>query len=181
MKQTDTRDEIYAPDFELPGTDDRVHHLSSYLESFQAVGVIFMADNCPYVRSYIERLKQIQTDFGKQGFTLIGINAHPPENSLDESLEMMKNFAAEHELNFPYLRDTTQDVAKCFKTNVTPEAFLIDKSGSVCYRGKIDDYAESADAVKTSYLRDSISALLAGEKIEPEFTQAVGSLLVWRK
>ena len=27
----------YAPDFELPGVDDEVHHLARYLEEYRAV------------------------------------------------------------------------------------------------------------------------------------------------
>jgi len=42
----------YAPDFELPGIDDTVHHLARYLEKFQAVGVVMMRNHCPYVHPY---------------------------------------------------------------------------------------------------------------------------------
>ncbi|HEY9751085.1 MAG TPA: redoxin domain-containing protein, partial [Allocoleopsis sp.] len=65
----------YAPDFELPGIDNAVHHLARYLERSKAVGVVFMCNHCPYVRLYLDRLKQIQATFQGQKFTLIGINA----------------------------------------------------------------------------------------------------------
>jgi peroxiredoxin len=181
MEQTNTPFDIFAPDFELPGVDDSVHHLATYLENYQAVGVVFLSNNCPYVRSYIDRLKQIQTDFEGQGFILIGINANHPKQVMQESLEQMKIFAAEHQLNFPYLRDTTQDVLGCFNSQVTPEVFLLDKSGSICYRGRIDDSVESPDSVQNPYLRNSILALLNREKVVPNSTEAVGSPIEWRK
>lgn len=43
----------HAPDFELPGVDHSVHHLARYLEQYSIVGVVFMGNNCPYVRNYI--------------------------------------------------------------------------------------------------------------------------------
>ncbi|MGK7872576.1 MAG: thioredoxin family protein [Xenococcaceae cyanobacterium] len=171
----------YVPDFELPGIDDQVHHLARYLEKFQAVGVVFMGNLCPYVRLYINRLKQIQTEFEKQGFTLIGINANEAEEVPEESFEQMKSFAAQQNLNFPYLRDPNQDVAKCFGVNTTPEVFLIDKTAILRYRGRIDDCAESPDLVQTPYLRNSIAALLEQEAIALNFTEAVGCSLKWRK
>jgi peroxiredoxin len=171
----------YAPDFELPGVDGTVHHLARCLEKMKAVAVVFMSNNCPNTLSYIEKLKQIQADFAQQGFTLIGINANDATQASEESFEQMKTFAAEKNLNFPYLRDTTQDVANGFKVGATPEAFLIDKEYVLRYRGSIDDMPESPDSANNNYLRDSIEALLKGESIGTDFTEAVGSPIVWRK
>lgn len=170
----------YAPDFELPGVDGSVHHLSRYLERFQAVGVIIMCNHCPYVRLYLDRLKQIQQDFQSQGLTLIGINANDDRLHPDDSYEKMKEFAAEHQLNFPYLRDVTQDVAHGFGAERTPEAFLIDQQGTVCYRGRIDDNAEYPNQVNTADLREAIAQLLSGQAITTPATEAIGCSVKWR-
>ncbi|NJO21237.1 MAG: redoxin domain-containing protein, partial [Spirulinaceae cyanobacterium RM2_2_10] len=66
----------YAPDFELPSVDGEVYHLTRYRENYQALGIVFMGNNCPFVQLYIDRLQQLQRDFAEQGFTLIGINAN---------------------------------------------------------------------------------------------------------
>lgn len=171
----------YAPDFELPGTDDAVHHLARYLEKYRAVGVIFMCNQCPYVGLYLNRLQQIQTDFQQEGFTLIGINANYASSHPEESFDKMKDFAEHHQLNFPYLRDPTQDVACSFGVERTPEAFLIDSKGVVRYSGSIDDNAEKPEAVQVSYLRNAIAQLLKGEAIDPAVTKPIGcSLIEWR-
>ena len=91
----------YAPDFELPGTDHSVHHLTRYLEKFRAVGVVIMSNHCPYVRLYLDRLKQIQADFQAQGFTLVAINGNDDQSHPEEGFESMRTFAAEQRLNFP--------------------------------------------------------------------------------
>ncbi|NJL39102.1 MAG: thioredoxin family protein [Leptolyngbyaceae cyanobacterium SM1_4_3] len=180
MEKTKTPVGSYAPDFELPGADGMVHHLARYLETV-AVGVIFMGNHCPYVHLYLNRLKQIQADFQNQGFTLIGINANDDQRYPDDSFENMKRFVAEQRLNFPYLRDVTQDVAKTFGAERTPEAFLIDRSGILRYSGLIDDHAQDSGAVRVNYLRDAIAQLLLNGSVTVPSTHAAGCSVKWRQ
>jgi peroxiredoxin len=171
----------YAPDFELPGIDDSVHHLATYLEKFHAVGVIIMCNHCPFVRLYLKRLNQIQAEFRRQGFTLIGINANDAVQYPEDGFENMKGFAARNQLNFPYLRDMTQDVARSFGATRTPEVFLIDQSGILQYSGRIDDNAHDPEAVKQHYLRDAIAQVLNGGTPTPATTEPEGCSVKWRK
>ncbi|MGQ4646065.1 redoxin domain-containing protein [Lyngbya aestuarii] len=180
MEQIGTPVGSYAPDFELPGVDDQVHHLSRYLEQSRAVGVIFICNNCPQVLSYLERLKQLQAQFQNQGFTLIGINANDVRQHPEEGFLNMKKFAQERNLNFLYLWDSTQDVARSFGVKKTPEAFLIDEMGIVRYRGLIDDNAQNPQAVRLPYLQNAIRARLVGQDVFPPATEVVGSSLEWR-
>ncbi|MFM6192729.1 thioredoxin family protein [Planktothrix sp.] len=170
----------YAPDFELPGVDDEVHHLARYLEEYRAVVVIFMCNHCPYVRFYLNRLKQLQQDYQEQGVILVGINANDATQYPDDSFENMKIFAEEQKLNFPYIRDITQDVAHCFGASNTPEIFLLDHQGIVRYRGLIDDSPTAAEAVTQPYLRNALTQLLNNEPITLEYTDAIGCSIKWR-
>lgn len=171
----------YAPDFELLGIDDNVHHLSRYLERWNVVGVVFIGNNCSYVSSYLDRLKQIQAEFRNKGFTMIGINAHDANQYPEQSFQNMKKFASEKKLNFPYLWDSAQDVAQSFGAEKTPEAFLIDRMGIVRYRGRIDDNALESEVVQMSYFKNAIAALLAGEEVSPKSTEPIGTPIEWRK
>ncbi len=180
MENTGTPIGSYAPDFELPGTDDSVHHLSHYLEKFKAIGVIVMCNHCPYVRMYLDRLKQLQALIQPQGATLVGINANDDSHYPDDSFEKMGLFVTEYQLNFPYLRDVTQDVVRSFGAERTPEAFLIDQSGILRYRGLIDDNPQAPEAVKTSYLAEAIAQLLNEEVIAASSTKAIGCSVKWR-
>jgi peroxiredoxin len=177
---TDTPIGSYAPDFELPGIDGQVHHLSRYLEKFRAVGVVSMCNYCPYVGYYLERLKQIQQDFSSFGFTLIGVNGNAVDKDLVESFDGMKAFAQKHELNFPYLWDSTQDVTRSFGALFTPMAFVIDFEGRVRYRGQIDDNSTNPEAVQVQYLRNAIASLFGKNNIDITETEAVGTKIIWR-
>lgn len=181
IESTGTPIDGYAPDFELPGIDDEVHHLSRYLEKYRVIAVIFMCNHCPYVRLYLDRLKQLQADFADQSVTLIGINANDATQYPDDSFENMKGFGETHQLNFPYIRDVTQDVAQSFGAGRTPEVFLLDHEGKLRYRGLIDDNANDPAGVQVSYLRTAISQLLNNEPVSPTITEAVGCSVKWRQ
>lgn len=163
----------YAPDFELLGIDGQVHHLSRYLEKFCLVCVIFLCDNCPFVKLYIDRLKKLQGEFTPSGFTLMGMNS-------TDTMDKMKVFAQHHELNFPYLCDSTQDVSRSFGADRTTTAFLIDNSGVLRYRGQIDNHPHDPSAVGEDYLIEAIASLLKGEAVKIPETEPVGNPLIWR-
>jgi len=139
-----------------------------------------MCNHCPYVRGYVERLKQIQAEFQGQSFVLIGINSNDAQKYPEDSFEKMKAFAEQHQLNFPYLWDSTQDVAYSFGAQRTPEAFLIDQSGILRYSGAIDDHPQKPEAVQVQYLRQAIAQMLRGEKVSIATTSAIGCSLKWR-
>ena len=170
----------YAPDFEIPGIDKEVYHLGSYRRQFEAIAVVFMGNNAA-TNQYLERLKQIQADFIGQKFTLIGIDSNYSTEPIAKCIEAMQKYAGANELNFPFLRDSTQDVAKAFDVNVTPTVYLLDSDAVIRYQGRIDDCAESAERVNQHYLRDSIATMLAGGKISQDYVTPVGSDIIWRR
>jgi len=171
----------YAPDFELPGTDGSVHHLTRYREKFQAVGVVILCNHCPYVRLYLDRLKHIQADFQTQGLTLVAINGNDEQRYPEDGFEPMEVFAATQQLNFPYLRDVTQDVVRSFGAQHTPEVYLLDRLGIIRYRGAIDDNPQDPQAVQRNYFRQAIEQLLTGQEISVNSTDAVDCSVKWRR
>ena len=167
----------YAPDFEIPGIDKEVYHLGSYRKKYKAIAVVFMNDS-PQIDPYIESLKQIQTDFGEKDFILMGIDSDYRTEPIAKSMEAMREYANAKNLNFPYLRDSTQDVAKSFKVQVIPTVYLLDSDAVIRYQGKIDDYADTQ--ADSHYLRDSISAMLEGGRIAKNYVHPVGTEIKWR-
>jgi peroxiredoxin len=169
----------YAPDFELPGIDQQVHHLGRYLHKCQAVAVISMGNSCPYVKFYLDRIKKLQAELAPLGFTVMGVNGNKIQVEPMESFENMKTFALTHELNFPYLWDSTQDVTRSFGAKTTPTAFLVDSNGVLRYKGLVDDSPNDPTSVKISYLRDAVTSIIAGEEIAIKETEPIGTALIW--
>ncbi|MGB3206586.1 MAG: thioredoxin family protein, partial [Crinalium sp.] len=81
----------------------------------------------------------------------------------------------------PYLRDTNQDVAQTFRAEKTPEVFLLNNQGILCYRGAIDDRPDDPAYVEQHYLRSAIADVLQGETVTIASTPAIGSSIKWGK
>jgi peroxiredoxin len=79
-------------------------------------------------------MEKLAQDYASRGINVIGINA----NSVD-SAEAVKAHAAEHKFTFTILKDSGNKIADRLGASVTPEAYLIDKSNKLLYRGRIDN------------------------------------------
>lgn len=173
----------YAPDFEIPGVDKEVHHLARYLRTHKLVCVVFLSNTCATVRSQLSKLKAIQQKFPE--VKVIGINSNDSHRSAAEGFEPMQEFAQQMQLNFPYLWDSTQDVALGFQAKYTPQAFLIDPQGLVRYDGDLDGLDSGLSYGLDSRLEKDTGAivtLLAGKEFTPTSipdSEILGSPITW--
>ncbi len=153
-----------APSFEnLSSADEKKYSLSSF-NSKTVVVLIFMANRCPTARVYTDRLKAIQTDYANQGVQLLGINSDNQYFFPLESIGKMTEVFNERELNFPYLKDEDQSVAKSYGALVTLHAFVLDKGRMLRYRGRVDD-SRDPQKVETHDLRNALDDVVAGREV----------------
>ncbi len=63
----------------------------------------------------------------------------------------------------------------------TPEAFLVDPSGQILYRGRIDDrfpdFGKKRAKPTKEELRDALADYVSGSEIRTKQTQAVGCVM----
>jgi peroxiredoxin len=101
----------------------------------------------------------------------------------EESFVLMKKKAKKEDLNFPYLQDKLQIVAKQFSATHTPQAFLIWKNSNgqytIKYEGSIDDNAGDALNAKP-YLREAVDALLLNKRVPNPKTESFGCKIFYR-
>jgi peroxiredoxin len=153
-----------APNFsDLPNVDGKRYSLDSFVDK-KIVTLIFMANRCPTARVYTDRLKAIQTDYAGKGVQLVGINSDNQYFFSNESIMRMVEVSSERELNFPYLKDETQSVAKSFGALVTLHAFVLDGERRLRYRGRVDDSRDPAK-VETHDLRNALDDLLLNREV----------------
>ena len=110
----------------------------------------------------------------------IGINANESDNYTEDSFEKMSEYAEKWDLNFPYLRDESQEVAKKFKAQCTPDIFVYDKERKLKYHGRIDDNWQDEEKVTTHELDDAIQALLKGKDPKEEQHPTIGCSIKWK-
>jgi peroxiredoxin len=168
-----------APDFELLGIDDKHHSLKNYTE-FKGLLVIFMCNHCPYVKAKIEAIKEIHVKFKNQ-IALVGINSNDSIKYPDDNFESMKNISKEKQIEFDYLVDETQEIAKKYGAVCTPDPFLFDSDRKLVFHGRIDD-AMNPDAIATKKVMiNNIDRFLNGEKIEKDFDPSIGCSIKWKE
>ena len=91
----------------------------------------------------------------------------------------MKIFARENDLNFPYLLDDTQDIARSYGAVRTPDPFLFDNNRRLVYHGKINDAVEPGMSPTERTMEENIRKILRGERVEEDFDPSVGCSIKW--
>lgn len=92
----------------------------------------------------------------------------------------MAKRANEKHFVFPYLHDESQNIARSYGAERTPEFFIFDAAKRLRYHGAPDDNYEDEHAVKHYYVREALNAILAGrEPAQPE-TKPVGCSIKWK-
>lgn len=168
-----------APDFrDLPGVDGKRYSLSDF-KGKRALVVVFSCNHCPYVQAYEDRLNAIARDYASEGVAMIAINANDVRNYPDDSFDKMVERARAKQFVFTYVRDETQKVASAFGAACTPEVFIVDAAGKVCYHGGIDDNYKEPDKVTKRYLRSALDEIVAGKQITEPESRAIGCSIKW--
>lgn len=155
-----------APDFEkLEGVDGKTRSLKDFADA-DALVLVFTCNHCPVAQAYEQRMNEFLKSVVGQKVRLVAINC-----SLEpaDSLEKMKEHAAERKLQYPYLSDPSQDVGRAYGATVTPHVFVLDRNRKIAYMGAFDDnFVE--DRVEEHYVSDAVKAVLAGKT--PEVTES---------
>jgi len=167
-------------DFELKGVDGKIYSLDSFA-SKSVIVLIFMCNHCPYVQAVIERFVKLQSGFKDKGVQFIGISSNDIETYPEDSFENMKIFSKERNINFPYLIDETQSVAKNYDAVCTPDIYVYDKSRHLKYRGRLDDNWKEEDKVVRKDLESAIVSVLMDKEITFEQIPSMGCSIKWKK
>ena len=84
-------------------------------------------------------------------------------------------------LTIPYLFDESQDVARMFKAECTPEFYLFDNENKLVYRGRLDSSSPgNKDDIDGSDLRNAIDAVLANRIINKNQFPSMGCNIKWK-
>jgi peroxiredoxin len=175
-----------APDFDLPGVDDRRYRLADFA-SAKVLVIVFTCNHCPTAQAYEDRIIRMHGDYKDHGVALIAISPNDPQalrldelgyTDLGDSLDEMKIRAKDKGFRFPYLYDgQTQKTSEALGVRATPHVFIFDQRRRLCYAGRVDD--SDVGAVKSHDARNAIDALLAGRPVPVQQTRVFGCSTKW--
>ena len=175
-----------APDFKLPGVDDKTYSLKDFAAA-KLLLVVFTCNHCPTAQAYESRIMQLSEDYQDRGVALVAISPNDAEavrldelgyTDVGDSLADMKLRAQEKGYKFPYLYDgETQQTSLAYGVLATPQVYLFDESRKLRYVGRIDD--SDVKTVTSHDVRNAIDALLAGKPVPVERTRVFGCSTKW--
>ncbi len=135
--------------------------------------LVFYSTECPISNSYSPTLSTLIDSFPAKSVKWIGVCVDP-----DLSDTEVQTHARDFSLRFPVVRDRHGAFARKVGAKMTPEAFVIDKDGTVRYHGRIDDQFVARrvrNAVPSgNELKDAIAAVLNGKEVKAPYVEPVG-------
>lgn len=165
-------DSTPTPDSQLigkPMADFTLHRVvdgspvSLYGDHRQKATVLFITSaECPCSAKYDGRF----VDYARR-YTPLGVRFLAMNSSYGETLQEIAEHARLAGYPFPILKDDGNVIADRIGAQVTPEVFVLDNRGVICYHGRIDD-SRNALLVQKHDLQNALDLLLAGSKPQHE-------------
>ncbi|MCW3098993.1 MAG: Peroxiredoxin [Chthonomonadaceae bacterium] len=129
---------------------------------------LFISGQCPVSNVYTPRMNALVAAYSARDVQVFAVYSDRQESAAD-----ITRHAKEHALTFPVVKDSTNVLADSLGAKMTPEAIVVDASGTVRYRGRIDDNAV-ATRVSVHDLNAALDAVLDGKPVAHPELLAVG-------
>ena len=112
---------------------------------------------------------------------MVAISSNDIINYPQDSPLKMKELWENLGLSFPYLFDETQEVAKKYKAECTPEFYLFDSNKKLIYRGRMDETSPGSDKKPSGKdLRTAIDNLENNRPISNDQHPSMGCNIKWK-
>ena len=186
---------LMAPDFRLhdviTGTNLSLAEIVN-AKSAKRLGllVMFVCVHCPYVKHVEAELTRIGRDYygpaGDGPIAIAAIQSNDIDQYPEDALGPMREQALRLDWTFPYLLDSTQEVAHAYHAACTPDFFLFDSGLRLVYRGQLDDSRPrrngfgNDEPVTGRDLRAAIEDVIAGRQPGAEQRPSIGCNIKWK-
>lgn len=170
-----------APDFHLKDTNSNNEFSFEDVKGSKGTLVIFMCNHCPFVLHVLPEIIMIANDYRVQGLGVVAISSNDIEKYPEDSPELMTEFSFKNKIDFPYLFDETQEVAKAYEAACTPDFYLYDNQNRLFYRGQLDDSRPgNGIPLSGSDLRSAIDALIYNRSLNEQQKPSIGCSIKWK-
>ncbi len=170
-------------DFNLENVDGKFVSLKDYPNAKGFI-IVFTCNHCPFAKLYPPRFNALNKKYQPLGVHLIAISSTDTISYEEDTFVLMKEKAKKEHFNFPYLFDGDQTVAKQFKAQKTPHAYVIWKINNkwvVKYNGAIDDNGMEPQKVKKTFVATAVDELLKEQAVSLKETKSIGCQIYFRK
>lgn len=170
-----------APAFRLKDTNSNYHYSFADLKGSKGTLVMFICNHCPFVHHVLSEILMIANDYRVQGIGLIAISSNDVVKYPQDGPEEMTEFAFRNKIDFAYLYDESQEVAKAFDAACTPDFYLFDNNDQLVYRGQLDDSRPGNNIpLSGSDLRNAIDAVIYNRVLASPQKPSLGCNIKWK-
>ncbi len=170
-----------APDFALRDVVSGKTVSRKDVAGSKGMLVMFICRHCPFVKHVQDELAKIGRDYANRGIGIVAISSNDVTSHPEDSPTKLAYQAQELQFAFPYLFDESQEIARAYDAQCTPDFFLYDADGQLVYRGQLDDSRPGNEIPVTGKdLRGALDALIAGRAIPTEQRPSIGCNIKWR-
>lgn len=170
-----------APDFSLPDAISGKNLSLGDLNKGKGLVVMFICNHCPYVLHVEDQISKVALIYGEKGIDFVAISSNDIANYPDDDPEGMRIQSERAGFTFPYLYDETQEVAKSYGAECTPDFFAFDTNNKCVYRGRLDASSPGNGLPNDGAdLRLALDHLLAGNQILEEQKPSMGCNIKWK-
>ena len=181
MSEAPAADRLGTParDFRLPATDGKSYVLAD-IAGAKGTVIVFICNHCPYVKASIHRIVAEAKALREIGIGTIAIMPNDIASYPEDSFEKMKAFSARHHFSFPYVIDETQQVARAYDAQCTPDFFGFNAQDELQYRGRLDaSRMDQAANVRRDLFEAMKQVAETGHGPEQQFS-SMGCSIKWR-
>jgi len=142
--------------------------------------VAIMCNHCPYAKAVWPRLIKLSKKARELGINVVAINPNINPEYPEDLPDKMREKVEEWQIDFPYLVDETQEVAKALNAQCTPDFYLFDRNKKLVYHGRFDDNWKDETKVTKRELEEAIENLANGKPISKEQHPSMGCSIKWK-
>ena len=170
-----------APDFVLPDVVSGKKVSRKDVAGAKGMLAMFICRHCPFVKHVQDELARLGRDYANSGIGIVAISANDAVTHPDDRPESLAEMSKELGFTFPYLFDESQEIARAYDAQCTPDFFLYDRQGRLVYRGQLDDSRPgNGIPVTGTDLRAAMDAVIDGQPVPKEQRPSIGCNIKWK-
>jgi peroxiredoxin len=170
-----------APEFSLPDVVTGKIVTRAAAAGSKGLLVMFICRHCPFVKHVQDELAKLGRDYSQSHIGIVAISANDESGFPEDSPPRLAEMSRELGFTFPYLFDESQEVARAYDAQCTPDFFLYDADRRLVYRGQLDASRPGNEIPVTGKdLRAAMDALIAGKPISKDQRPSVGCNIKWK-
>jgi peroxiredoxin len=160
-----------APDFTLQ--DQNGKNVSLHDFAGKIVVLEWTNPRCPFVQRHYKQktMTTLASNYQDKGVVWLAINS-----SSFATNDASKQWAAEQNISYPELNDSSEATGKAYHATNTPDMYVIAADGTLVYSGAIDNDPDGdrRASEKVNYVREALDEILSGKPVSTPQTKAYG-------